>query len=125
MPAVNNHGGFGRWAFLEIDDPWDAKTPIGNRLKEMADQAPKVALEIRQTPGVCGGRACIGSTRIPVWLLVALLRNGLTEEALLQSYPQLTANHLGLVRDYFDQHKVEIERDIREQDEDEEVLAHG
>jgi len=24
VPAVNNHGGFGRWAFIEIDDPWDA-----------------------------------------------------------------------------------------------------
>jgi len=22
-PAVNNHGGFGRWAFLEITDPYD------------------------------------------------------------------------------------------------------
>lgn len=21
IPAVNNHGGFGRWAFVEIDDP--------------------------------------------------------------------------------------------------------
>jgi len=21
VPAVNNHGGFGRWAFIEIDDP--------------------------------------------------------------------------------------------------------
>jgi type III restriction enzyme len=27
-PAVNNHGGFGRWAFLEISDPWDAKSTI-------------------------------------------------------------------------------------------------
>ncbi|MCJ7705393.1 MAG: hypothetical protein MUO28_07615 [Desulfobacterales bacterium] len=27
-PAVNNHGGFGRWAFLEIADPWDAKNSI-------------------------------------------------------------------------------------------------
>ena len=27
-PAVNNHGGFGRWAFLEITDPWDAKNTI-------------------------------------------------------------------------------------------------
>ena len=25
VPAVNNHGGFGRWAFLEITDPWDAE----------------------------------------------------------------------------------------------------
>lgn len=28
IPAVNNHGGFGRWAFLEIVDPWDAKNII-------------------------------------------------------------------------------------------------
>jgi type III restriction enzyme len=28
IPAVNNHGGFGRWAFLEISDPWDAKKTI-------------------------------------------------------------------------------------------------
>ncbi len=25
VPAVNNHGGFGRWAYLEVRDPWDAK----------------------------------------------------------------------------------------------------
>src|SRR5438552_15644095 len=28
VPAINNHGGFGRWAFVEIDDPWDAKSAI-------------------------------------------------------------------------------------------------
>jgi type III restriction enzyme len=28
VPAINNHGGFGRWAFLEIADPWDAKNMI-------------------------------------------------------------------------------------------------
>ena len=27
-PAVNNHGRFGRWTFLEIDDPWNAKSMI-------------------------------------------------------------------------------------------------
>jgi type III restriction enzyme len=25
LPAVNAHGGFGRWGFVEIRDPWDAK----------------------------------------------------------------------------------------------------
>lgn len=25
---INNHGGFGSWAFLEIVDPWDAKKAI-------------------------------------------------------------------------------------------------
>lgn len=28
VPAVNNHGGFGRWGFAEITDPWDAKSSI-------------------------------------------------------------------------------------------------
>jgi len=28
VPAINNHGGFGRWEFLEIDDPWDAQSTI-------------------------------------------------------------------------------------------------
>lgn len=28
VPAVNNHGGLGRWQFIEINDPWDAKNAI-------------------------------------------------------------------------------------------------
>ncbi len=24
VPAINNHGGFGQWAFVEVTDPWDA-----------------------------------------------------------------------------------------------------
>jgi type III restriction enzyme len=28
VPAVNAHGGFGRWAFVEVSDPWDAQRTI-------------------------------------------------------------------------------------------------
>ncbi len=28
VPAVNNHGGFGRWAFVEVTDPWDCEVTI-------------------------------------------------------------------------------------------------
>lgn len=28
VPAVNNHGAFGRWAFVEVTDPWDAHSTI-------------------------------------------------------------------------------------------------
>lgn len=28
IPAVNTHSAFGRWAFLEITDPWNAKTLV-------------------------------------------------------------------------------------------------
>jgi len=36
VPAVNNHGGYGRWAFLEISDPWDAQNLIRAFLDTMA-----------------------------------------------------------------------------------------
>lgn len=28
VPAINNHGGFGKWDFIEITDPWDLKNTI-------------------------------------------------------------------------------------------------
>lgn len=28
VPAINNNGAYGRWAFIEIADPWDAKNMI-------------------------------------------------------------------------------------------------
>ncbi len=33
VPAVNNHGAFGRWAFLEIADPWDGQSAIRDYLQ--------------------------------------------------------------------------------------------
>jgi type III restriction enzyme len=32
VPAVNNAGTWGRWAFVEIRDPWDAKNQIREKL---------------------------------------------------------------------------------------------
>ncbi|MBI3406284.1 MAG: DEAD/DEAH box helicase family protein [Acidobacteria bacterium] len=34
VPSINNHGGFGRWAYLEISDPWDAQNTIRAFLKK-------------------------------------------------------------------------------------------
>ena len=34
VPAINNHGGFGRWAFIEVADPWDAQNLIRGFLKQ-------------------------------------------------------------------------------------------
>ena len=93
---------------------------------EMKQADSIVALDIRKTPGVCGGRACVGRTRIPVWLLVAFLNDGLSEQSLLQSYPQLNPDHIRLVRDYYRRQKDEIDRDIQEEeDEDEETIHDG
>jgi type III restriction enzyme len=34
VPAINNHGGFGRWAFIEIADPWNAENLIRASLQK-------------------------------------------------------------------------------------------
>jgi len=34
VTAVNNHGGFGRWAFLEVTDPWDAQSAVRKAMSE-------------------------------------------------------------------------------------------
>jgi len=38
VPAINNHGGFGRWEFIEITDPWDAKNTISSAVRERGEQ---------------------------------------------------------------------------------------
>ena len=40
VPAVNNHGGFGRWAFIEITDPWDAQNSIRKFIEELKSSEP-------------------------------------------------------------------------------------
>jgi type III restriction enzyme len=39
VPAVNNWGGAGRWAFLEVTDPWDAQNLIGQKLLQPSSEA--------------------------------------------------------------------------------------
>ena len=36
IPAVNHRAEFGRWAFLEITDPWDAQSAVRTKLKEIS-----------------------------------------------------------------------------------------
>jgi hypothetical protein len=40
VPAVNNHGGFGRWAFVEVSDPWDAEGTIRAASARMSGLRP-------------------------------------------------------------------------------------
>ena len=41
IPAINNHGGFGRWSFMEITDPWDAKNSIRKYPGQLFEEAVK------------------------------------------------------------------------------------
>ncbi len=99
---------------------WNAQNQIFNTMSAIS----LISLKIQKTPGVCGGRACVGNTRIPVWTLISFLQQGATNEDMIQAYPALTVDHLNLVREYYEANHAEIDRDIREQDE-EEIPARG
>jgi len=36
IPAINNHGGFGQWGFIEIKDPWNSKNEIRSYLDNLS-----------------------------------------------------------------------------------------
>lgn len=69
---------------------------------------------IDSRPDVCGGEPCIVRTRIPVWLLEQARRLGMSEQALLASYPSLRAEDLVNAWAFARAHAAEIEAQIRE-----------
>jgi len=74
---------------------------------------------VEKIPGVCGGVACIVRTRIPIWMLEAFRRDGLTDAVILDSYPTINAADLANAWAYVAFNKDEIDADIRANDFDE------
>lgn len=58
--------------------------------------------------GVCDGEAFLASIEIPVWTLVHLRREGASDSALLQAYPNLNQTDLDAAWDYAHSHPDEI-----------------
>ena len=71
---------------------------------------------IEKTSRVMGGDACIRQTRIPVWLLVSLRRQGASEASLLEDYPGLTDADLTYAWHYASTHQAEIEAATQRQE---------
>lgn len=69
---------------------------------------------VESTPDVCGGEPCIVRTRIPVWVLEQARRLGASEDELLRSYPTLRAEDLANCWAYVRSHRLEIEEQIRD-----------
>jgi uncharacterized protein (DUF433 family) len=72
---------------------------------------------ITKTAGVCGGDACIRDTRHTVHGLVAWRRMGLSDDRILEHHPDLTQADLDAAWDYYAQHREEIDRAMREDEE--------
>ena len=78
----------------------------------------RVALSgIETDPRVCGGEPRIVRTRIPVWTLEQMRRQGIPESDILKSYPSLRAEDLVNAWNYVDAHPKEIESQIQENEE--------
>lgn len=73
---------------------------------------------VERCQGVCGGRAIIRGTRIPVWLIFKRYRAGETLEEIQDAYPRLTPSQvldaIGYAFDYIE----EIAKDIEENSEE-------
>lgn len=74
-----------------------------------APAATPVGEAVRHTPGVVGGDARVRNTRIPVWTLVELKKQGRTEQQLLEDFPGLTQADLDAVWAYYRDNTSEIE----------------
>jgi uncharacterized protein (DUF433 family) len=79
----------------------------------MATAAKTIATHITKDPRVCGGKACIDSTRIRVMDIVLLYRRRLKPEDMIEyfSVPLSLAQVHGALAYYYD-HLEEIEGDI-------------
>ncbi len=75
-------------------------------------QEELILRNIKKTEGVCGGRACIRNSRIPVWTIISFQNQGATDEELLRNFPILTPFDLLAVRSYYHTHQSEIDRAI-------------
>jgi uncharacterized protein (DUF433 family) len=53
-------------------------------------------------PDVMLGKPCIKGTRIPVYIMLKKLGAGETVDEILESYPQLTKEHLNAALEYKD-----------------------
>ena len=73
---------------------------------------------IRKTPGVVGGSACIGDTRITVWLLVGWRKQGVSDSELLEYYPSVCQEDLEHAWAYYKSHGTEIDEALRANDDD-------
>ena len=68
---------------------------------------------IQRTPGICGGEACVGMTRIAVWMLEEARRAGVGDLDLLKDYPGLSVFDLEAAWQYVETQREEIEQAIR------------
>jgi len=81
----------------------------------VSDLALQPTKHIVSRPGVQGGSPCIRGTRIPVWVLASIHRQGDTPEDILEMYTNLSAAQVYAALSYYYEHRAEIDAEIAAQ----------
>ncbi len=74
---------------------------------------PTTYISVRS--GVQGGEPCISGTRIPVWVLAAMHKQGDTATDILAAYPNLSAAQVHAALSYYYERRGEIDAVIAAQ----------
>lgn len=82
----------------------------------MASPAKVVYSHITKQPGVRGGKACIDDTRIAVVDVVALLKQGLGDQDIIDRYRSLNLAQVHAAISYYYENREELEADLAEDD---------
>jgi uncharacterized protein (DUF433 family) len=81
---------------------------------------------IVSTPGTCGGKPRIAGHRIRVQDVVVLKEHmGLTLDEIVASYPSMTPEKIDAALEYYQAHREEIERDLKEEEKLADQLESG
>jgi uncharacterized protein (DUF433 family) len=79
---------------------------------------PVIAEHIEVTPGVCGGRPRIAGHRIKVAHIVLWHEQmGMTPDQILAEYPGLSLADVYSALAYYDDHRAEIDEDLRAEEQ--------
>jgi uncharacterized protein (DUF433 family) len=100
----------------ELEDQLHTLTPARRAtvLQSLTQTLDHGSRGITKTQDVCGGEACIAGTRIPVWLLVESLRQGVREAQMLNDYPHISAADLVNAWAYAQAYTEEIDAAIKQ-----------
>ena len=78
----------------------------------VSDLALQPMKHIVSRPGVQGGSPCIRGTRVPVWVLASIHKQGDTPEDILEMYTNLSAAQVYAALSYYYEHRAEIDAEI-------------
>jgi uncharacterized protein (DUF433 family) len=100
----------------ELESQIMALTPADKAevIQLLTQTLPNGSQSIKKTPGVCGGDACVGNTRIPVWSLVHDRQLGLSDGQILEAFPGLAAADLVNAWAYATAYSQEIDQAIQD-----------